>query len=70
MKELDARNRLRLQLIKTGQRQIYQMVEQTKRDSEEEKKRVDSHNLTLQSLKYGKDYFLKEVHFCKEFKTP
>lgn len=46
------------------------MVELTKKKSEDERKDLDSHNLTLQSLLYGKDYFLKEVYFCKEFKTP
>ena len=24
----------------------------------------------MQSLLYGKDYYHKQVHFCKEFKTP
>ena len=46
------------------------MVEYMKRKSEEERKELDNHNLTLQSLLYGKDYFSGEVHFCKEFKTP
>jgi hypothetical protein len=40
------------------------------RRSEDERRELDTHNLTLQSLNYGKDYFLKEVHFCKEYKTP
>jgi len=31
---------------------------------------MDTHNLNLQSLLYEKDYFVKEIHFCKEFKTP
>ena len=38
--------------------------------SEDERRVLDNHNLTLQSLLYGKDYYSKEVHFCKEFKTP
>ena len=38
--------------------------------SENEKKEMDQHNLTLQSLLYEQDYFAKEIHFCKEFKTP
>jgi hypothetical protein len=46
------------------------MVENMKRRSEDERRELDTHNLTLQSLLYGKDYFLKEVHFCKEYKTP
>lgn len=70
VKELDMRNKMRVILIRSGQRQIFQMVEHMKRKSEEERRELDSHNLTLQSLLYGKDYFLKEVHFCKEFKTP
>ena len=56
--------------MRTSQRSITQIVETMKRKIEEERKDLDSHNLTLQSLLYGKDYFLKEVHFCKEFKTP
>jgi hypothetical protein len=46
------------------------MVEYMNKKSEEERKELDNHNLTLQSLLYGKDYFSGEVHFCKEFKTP
>jgi hypothetical protein len=56
--------------VKTGQREVLQIVESTKRQSEDERKELDSQNLNLQSLLYGKDYYLKQVHFCKEFKTP
>ena len=70
LESLDTNNKERLLMIRAGQRRIYQMVENMKRRSEEERKELDTHNLTLQSLLYGKDYFLKEVHFCKEYKTP
>ena len=68
--QLDDTNMDRLLKIRAGQRRIYQMVENMKRRSEDERRELDTHNLTLQSLLYGKDYFLKEVHFCKEYKTP
>ena len=67
---MDARSKMLLLDIKSGQKTIYQIVDATKKESEEERKEVDNRNLTLQSLLYGKDYFLKQVHFCKEFKTP
>ena len=67
---LEAESKDRLFAIREGQKQVYQMVEYMKRRSEDERKDLDTHNLTLQSLLYGKDYFSKEVHFCKEYKTP
>jgi len=70
VENLDTTNKDRLLMIRAGQRRIYQMVENMKRRSEDERRELDTHNLTLQSLLYGKDYFLKEVHFCKEYKTP
>jgi hypothetical protein len=70
VENLDTSNKDRLLMIRAGQRRIYQMAENMKRRSEDERRELDTHNLTLQSLLYGKDYFLKEVHFCKEYKTP
>ncbi|TNV84672.1 hypothetical protein FGO68_gene6114 [Halteria grandinella] len=70
VKELDVRTKMRLLVIRSGQRSIFQMVEHMKRQSEDERRNLDQHNLTLQSLLYGKDFFLKEVHQCKEYKTP
>ena len=70
MKTLESQNKDRLLKIREGQKEVYLMVELMKRQSEDERKKLDNHNLTLQSLLYGKDYFSGEVHFCKEFKTP
>jgi hypothetical protein len=55
---------------KSGLRELCESAEDTKKMSEIERKEMDHHNITLQSLLYEKDYFVKEIHFCKEFKTP
>ena len=69
-KLLASENVDRLLFLKNSQRELAEMVEGTKKVSENERRQVDSHNLTLQSLLYEKDYYVKEIHFCKEFKTP
>ena len=67
---MDVKTKYRMLLVRAGQREALQIVENAKRKSEEQRKELDLQNLSLQSLLYGKDYYLKEVHFCKEFKTP
>lgn len=52
---------MRLLEIRSGQRQIFQMVERKKRQCEEERRDLDKDNLDLQSLLYGKDFYLKEL---------
>jgi hypothetical protein len=69
-KSLSKENLDKILFLKSGQRELNEMVESTKRASELERASVDEHNLALQSLTYEKDYFKKEIHFCKEFKTP
>ena len=41
--------------MKTGQREVLQIVENIKRQSEDERKELDSQKLKLQSLLYGKE---------------
>lgn len=51
-------------------RQLQDIIEGVKKANEQERSAVDANNLTLQSFLYEQSYFLKEIHFCKEFKTP
>jgi hypothetical protein len=44
---LEAESKDRLFAIREGQKQVYQMVEYMKRRSEDERKDLDTHNLTL-----------------------
>lgn len=57
-------------ILQSAEKKLHLYIEQCKQESEQEKKAIDMHNLTLQSLLYEKDYFAKEIFFCKEYKTP
>eukprot|EP00347_Sterkiella_histriomuscorum_P007800 403347513 len=56
--------------MKSFQRQIFEIMELQRKVADQERQEMDTHNLNLQSLLYEKDYFKKEIHYCKEFKTP
>jgi hypothetical protein len=46
------------------------MVDLTKREADEKRKDMDTNNLKLQSFIYKKNYYEKEINFCRELKTP
>jgi len=56
--------------VQTIIRDLHERVAASKKDSELERREMDAQNLALQSLLYEKDHFLKEIHFCRELKTP
>ena len=53
-----------------GTQHLFDAFLDAKKQSESELKEIDHHNIVLQNLQYEKDYFVKEIHFCKELKTP
>ena len=53
-----------------GTQYLFDEFLDAKKDSEIELKEIDYHNIVLQNLQYEKNYFDKEIHFCKELKTP
>ena len=44
--------------------------EKSKRDCDKFRDELDEKNLELQSIIYQKNYYEKEINFCRELKTP
>ena len=55
---------------KSQLRLVLDLLEETKVQGEFQRKETDDCNLTLQSYLYEKSYYLKEIHDCRETKTP
>lgn len=70
VKQMHAETIQLLALNKSCMRTVIDTVETLRRQCENQRSATDDHNLTLQSYLYETGYYEKQIHFCKEYKTP